>query len=162
VRQATAIAATALGVLFLLAAVAPTRVRAYCPTECKRYDPKVGYCIEYGPIAGCAAPGASAAPGSSYGAIAYGRTSGAWGYSQRWGSQAKAESAAMQRCKERGDDCEVMVWFDRKCGAVVASEGATAFWGLGDSEAQARADATNKCAQSGGKTCKVQVYHCSM
>ena len=34
--------------------------------------------------------------GPSYGAIAYGRTSGAWGSSYQWDSRAKAESTAMQ------------------------------------------------------------------
>lgn len=166
-RQARRIAATALGVLFLLAAGAPTPVHAYCPTVCKRTDPKTGQCLEYGTVGnGCTVPGVDpstpAAPRYSYGAIAYGRTSGAWGYSHKWGSQGKAESVAKEKCAENGDDCEVMVWFDRKCGAVVASEDLSAFWGLGGSEAQASADAKNKCATGGGKACEVQVSHCSM
>jgi hypothetical protein len=167
-RQARGIATATLGVLFLLAAVAPTRVHAYCPTVCKRYDPKTGQCLESGTVVGvgCTVPGldpaAPAAPRYSYGAIAYGRTSGAWGYSHRWGSRAKAESVAKQNCAEHGDDCEVMVWFDRKCGAVVAGEDSSAFWGLGASEAQARSDATNKCTTGGGKACEVEVSHCSM
>ena len=100
-------------------------------------------------------------PAASYGAIAYGRTSGAWGSSYHWGSQAKAESAAMQTCAQHGNDCEVMVWFDRKCGAVAAAAGAVAFWGLGDSEEQAGAEAKHKCEQGGGKDCTVQASECS-
>ena len=101
------------------------------------------------------------APAHSYGAIAYGRTSRAWGSSYRWGSQAKAESVAMQTCAQHGNDCEVMVWFDRKCGAVASGEGTTAFWGLGDTVGEARADAQNKCVNGGGKGCEVQASQCS-
>lgn len=101
------------------------------------------------------------APAPRYGAIAYGRTSGAWGSSYQWDSRAKAESTAMQNCKEHGDDCEVMVWFHDKCGAVAATDGDTPFWGLGDSEEQARADAQSKCADGGGRGCEVQASQCS-
>jgi hypothetical protein len=166
--RARGIAATAICILLALAAGAPTPVQAYCPTVCKRTDPKTGQCLEYGTVVGvgCSVPGldpaAPAAPRYSYGAIAYGRTSGAWGYSHRWGSQAKAESVAKENCAQHGDDCEVMVWFDRRCGAVVASDDSSAFWGLGASEAQARTEAQNKCANGGGKACEVQVSHCSM
>jgi len=160
-RRAIGMAAAAFGILLALAAGAPTRVQAYCPSECKRWDPKVGYCIEYGPVgAGCASNGPSA-PARSYGAIAYGSTSGAWGSSYKWGSEAKAESAAMKTCAEHGDDCEVVVWFDRKCGAVASGGVKTAFWGLGDSEDQARADAQQKCEQGGGKACHIQASQCS-
>jgi Domain of unknown function (DUF4189) len=66
--------------------------------------------------------------GPSYGAIAYGRTSGAWGSSDQWDSRVKAESTAMHNCQKHGDDCEVMVWFHDECGAVAAGDGETAFW----------------------------------
>jgi hypothetical protein len=83
------------------------------------------------------------------------------GYSYHWGSRAKAESVAMQNCGQHGNDCEVMVWFDRRCGAVAAGEGTTAFWCLGRSDSQARADAQNKCVNGGGKDCEIQVSRCS-
>jgi hypothetical protein len=99
--------------------------------------------------------------GLSYGAIAYGRTSGAWGSSYQWDSRTKAESTAMQNCQESGDDCEVMVWFHDECGAVAADDGGTAFWGLGDGEGQARERAVNKCVQGGGKNCEIEAAQCS-
>jgi len=67
----------------------------------------------------------------------------------------------MQTCAQHGNDCEVMVWFDRKCGAVAAAAGAVAFWGLGDSEEQAGAEAKNKCEQGGGEGWRVQASECS-
>src|SRR5271154_1096973 len=112
-RPARGIATLALGVLLVLASAAPARAVCFDNPYCGRYDQ--GQCVEwvtphcdYG-----TAPGA-ATTSYSYGAIAYGRTSGAWGYSHRLGSEAKAESVAKQNCAEHGDDCEVMVWFDRK------------------------------------------------
>ena len=155
-----AIATAALSVLLALAAGAPAR--AYCANECKRTDPQHGYCIEYGPVTpGCTESSAPSAPAASYGAIAYGRTSRAYGYSNRWDSQAKAESVAMRNCAQHGDDCEVMVWFERKCGAVASGEGTAAFWGLGANDGQARAEAQNNCLKGGGTSCKVQVSQCS-
>jgi len=67
----------------------------------------------------------------------------------------------MQNCAKHGNDCEVMVWFSRKCGAVVSGEGTNAFWGLGSNDGQARADAQSKCENGGDKNCEVQVSRCS-
>jgi hypothetical protein len=154
-RQARGIAASALGVLVLLTASAPAR--AQCSFGCNRYEQ--GQCVEYRTCT----PGTStpSAPAASYGAIAYGRTSRAWGYSYHWGSRAKAENVAMQKCAQKGNDCEVVVWFKRKCGAVASGEGTSAFWGLGNSDGQARAEAKNKCVSDSGKDCEVQVSACS-
>ena len=99
--------------------------------------------------------------GPAYGAIAYGRTSGAWGSSYQWDSRAKAESTAMQNCKEHGDDCEVMVWFHDECGAVAAGDDGAAFWALGDGEGQARENAVNKCVEGGDKNCEIEAAQCS-
>jgi hypothetical protein len=151
-RQAQGLAALVLGALIALAANASAR--AQCSFGCNRYVQ--GQCVEYRTCT----PGLSALP-PSYGAIAYGRKSRAWGHSYHWGSQAKAESLAMQNCAKHGDDCEIMVWFKRKCGAVVSAEGSVAYWGLGDSEAQARAEAQSQCVKEGGKNCEVEVSQCS-
>jgi hypothetical protein len=152
---ARGIAATALGVLIVLIASAPAR--AQCSYGCTRYEE--GQCVEY---QSCT-PGSSSSsgPAASYGAIAYGRTSRAWGYSFHWGSEKKAESVALHNCAQHGDDCEVMVWFMRKCGAVAAGEGTDAYWGLGNSDDEASADAKDKCVNGGGKDCEVQVTQCS-
>jgi hypothetical protein len=96
-----------------------------------------------------------------YGAIAYGRRSGAWGYAVHRASQAKAESFARENCARHGNDCEVIGWFEDKCGAVASGEDANAFFGLGDSDGQARADARDKCAEGGSKVCEVRVSQCS-
>jgi Domain of unknown function (DUF4189) len=141
----------AAGVLVAVTA----KAQESCSTSCGRYES--GQCVE--DVKTCTT---IPVPGPSYGAIAYGRTSKAWGYSHNWGSQAKAESVATQNCAQHGDDCEVMVWFDRRCGAVAAGGGTAAFWGLGNSDGQAQADARNKCLKGGGKACEVKISQCSM
>jgi hypothetical protein len=97
----------------------------------------------------------------SYGAIAYGSASGAWGTSYQWQSRSEAEREAMSRCSQHGDDCQVAVWFEHNCGAVVTARGGDVFWGLGDGEGAARANARDKCLQGGGEDCQVQVSACS-
>ncbi len=148
-KNATRIVVTTLGVCFAMTAQAQ-----FCSTTCSRYEE--GQCVEHQQT--CTTP---SAPAHSYGAIAYGRKSGAWGYSFHWDNRAKAQSVAMKNCAQQAQDCEVTVWFDRKCGAVAADAGPTAFWGIGDGAGQARAAALNECMKAGSKGCKVQVSQCS-
>ena len=147
--------AAGAGLAVLLAFGMVDRAWAGCAVGCTNYNPP-GNCTQWENI--CTGDSHST---HSYGAIAYSRASGAWGVSETWGSQDKAESYAMKKCAEKGNGCKVIVWFDRGCGAVVSSEDATTFWSLGDSEGQARADALKKCAGSGSKNCVAQAYHCS-
>jgi hypothetical protein len=44
---------------------------------------------------------------------------------------------------------------------MASGEDANAFFGLGDSDGQARADARDKCAEGGSKVCEVRVSQCS-
>ena len=143
----------ALGVFLLLSAGTPVRAQV-CTSTCSNYVQ--GQCVEY--TQRCETP---PPPQPGYGAIAYGRTSRAWGNSYHWDSRAKAESVAMSNCAQRAQDCEVMVWFEFKCGAVVSGAGTTAFWGLGDGIGAARGDALNKCKKAGSKVCDLQVSECS-
>lgn len=145
-------AASALGALLALTTWAPAWAQN-CETSCEEYVE--GECVEYHQTC------TYQPPALSYGAIAYGPTSRAWGYSYSWDSQDKAESVAMQNCAQHGDDCEVMVWFEHKCGAVSQGDGTEAYWGLGDTDGEARADAQNKCASGGATNCQVQVSQCS-
>src|SRR5665213_2563989 len=148
-KHAIRLAVLAYGVLATTTAQAQI-----CSTICSRYEE--GQCVEH--MQTCSTP---SAPAESYGAIAYSRTTGAWGQSYKWGSRAKAESVAMQNCAQHAKDCEVTVWFNRNCGAVAADQGPTAFWGLGNTISQARAVAQNACMKDGRKGCAVQVSQCS-
>ena len=148
-RWGLGIAAGAFAVL--MGAVARGQV---CSESCSEYDQ--GTCVAH--TTTCTTP---APPPPAYGAIAYGRTSMAWGYSDHWPSQSKAESVAKQNCAAHGSDCEIMVWYKNMCGAVASADGNGAYWGLGDGVGAARGAALSKCAKGGGKNCTIQVAECS-
>jgi len=138
----------------LLAMTPSAWAQQSCTTSCDEYDQ--GECVverthcTYTP------------PPPAYGAIAYGRKSQAWGDSYNWDSQSKAESVALSNCKQHGGDCEVMVWFQRMCGAVVSGKGTSAYWAIGDGIGAARGNALAKCTKDGGgKACTVQHAVCS-
>ena len=152
-----AAAVLSLGMVTLAGALAPAQ--AYCATECKRTDPKVGYCIEYGPVGSCAGPSGSSGSARSYGAIAYGTESGAIGYSQTYGNQKQAEARAMKECGK--SDCKTAVWYYNSCGALAADDDGD--WGAdhGDDEQRAGKAAIAQCASVNGKTCKVIASYCS-
>lgn len=152
-------AAAALGLWIVMLAGALAPAQAYCPTECKRTDPKVGYCIEYGPVGGCTGPSGHSGPGRSYGAIAYSTADGNVGYSQNYGSQAQAETRAKKECGK--SDCEIAVWYYNSCGALATDDDGD--WGAdhGDDEQRAGKAAIAQCASVNGKTCKVIATYCS-
>jgi serine/threonine-protein kinase len=138
----------------LLIALGRAASAQVCETSCSRYEE--GQCVEYTET--CTTP----PPPESYGAIAYGRSSRAWGYSYQWDSREKAEQVALQNCGQHGDDCEIMVWFDRKCGAVAAgAEGTDAYWGLEDTDSGARSRALAECEKDGTQGCEIEVSQCS-
>lgn len=133
----------------------PARAFEICETRCADY--REGKCVREEQRCHEESP-----PQPMYGAIAYGRKSGAYGYSHGWSSRNKAESVALENCARHGGDCEPMLWFDRKCGAVVApSSGTKAYWGYGDGVGQARAEALRQCEKDGGRQCQVKISHCS-
>ena len=96
----------------------------------------------------------------SYGAIAYSKNDEAYGWSNSWNSQEKAEQVALKNCTENGSGCEVLVWYYNSCGAI-AADGANVGWGQGDSEAVAKKTALEACTKIGGKACTVKTSACS-
>ena len=99
-------------------------------------------------------------PGSRiYGAIAYSPASGAFGYSDNYGSESQADNRALSECGKT--DCVVASWFYNNCGAVVASADGTWGGGHGASLSSAINYAENACTRRGGTACVVKVTHCS-
>src|SRR5258706_2952828 len=146
---------TVLAVMLGLASLAAP-ARADCYTMCSDYYE--GNCTQYTQTC----TDTSEAPRLSYGAIAYGRNSGAYGFSHSLDSEAKAKSVAMRNCSAHGTDCKVMVWFEHKCGAVAArSDSTVAYWGLANGERDARSEAMSQCVKDKGRQCEVKVSHCS-
>ena len=148
---------TTLALWTLLWLAASTSARAQvCSEYCGMYVE--GRCVEY--RQSCTTP--EAPPRPSFGAIAYGRSDGSWGSSYHWGSQQKAEKVAIDTCAKQGaKDCEVQVWFDRRCGAIVAGEDRIIVWGVDETEGGARGDAQKKCASAGNKACQMLASACS-
>jgi uncharacterized protein DUF4189 len=141
----------ALGLVLALASAARAQVQE-CHTDCDRYES--GQCVAY--VQRCVT---TEPPRPSFGAIAYGKSDGSWGSSFHWSTRQKAESVALDNCRKQGaDDCEVAVWFDRRCGAISSTGGSEIFWAIGEAEGEARGNALRKC---GSKACEVLASACS-
>jgi hypothetical protein len=105
----------------------------------------------------------------SFGAIAISPTTMVHGYSYGFGSQAQAESAAIQYCRdnpERPGDCKSVLWFYDTCGALaIAPRGKNDlnYWGSAwaDSRRSAERQAMSYCAENGVKGCRIAVSYCS-
>jgi len=95
-----------------------------------------------------------------YGAIAYSRSTEASGWSNKRDTKEEAENVALEKCGKEASDCEIEVWFDRKCGAVAAGNEEIS-WGLGNTGREAQLDALEGCRQSGDHNCKVRTSACS-
>lgn len=95
----------------------------------------------------------------AYGAIAVddsvGETDPAYGFATGKDTKEKAQRQAMKYCKEHGDSCKVVVWFET-CGAYASSKKYYGY-GYGSTKAKATADALKMC---GIKSCQVIVAEC--
>lgn len=98
----------------------------------------------------------------SYGAIAYGERSHAFGYSFDQDSAAAADRTAMSNCRKNGDDCKVVTSFTNTCAAV-ASGAKDKFAAVqAASRKQAEADALAACGKSAGGKCEIEVWTCAL
>lgn len=98
----------------------------------------------------------------SFGAIAYGRTSGATGWSYSQDDEASAQRLALQYCAQHGKDCEVAASFANTCAAVAAGGDVVVAGRAAASEA-AQHQALSACtAKGGGDDCEVKAWACSL
>ena len=97
----------------------------------------------------------------TYGAIAYGTQSRAYGWSHDFNDGSAAEAEALNNCRANGDDCQVVVDFWNTCAAVAADGGIVAS-GLGDTQLLAEDQALTACEKDGGSECRVQAWSCSL
>lgn len=95
-----------------------------------------------------------------YRSIAYGRESGAYGWSGDHEDASAAENEALNNCRANGDDCQVVVDFWNTCAAVAADRNTVAY-GLGDNRGQAEGEAVAACESDGGVDCAVQAWSCT-
>lgn len=154
--------------LFIGISVSVSPVFAYgdCYRECMEMhgcqsSMDSGYCS--GTQARCSTECRNAAKEKSYGAIAYSKKNGAYGFSDGRENQKKAEQAALKYCTEHGSGCKSEVWFYNSCGAVASDGKKIVTWGQADSEQAARQQALDKCSKGlfFKRKCEVKVSHCS-
>jgi len=100
----------------------------------------------------------------AYGAIAYGKKSGAWGMADASKDKSSAKESALAYCRKHGSDCEIVESFSKTCAAVAAGTGNRLAWAVDDDPKQAGLDAIKKCGESGksGDNSRyfLQLYHC--
>src|SRR3989338_5865201 len=119
---------------------------SYCSDTQARFSSS---CRDSGPSGG----------GKIYGAIAYSKRNGAYGYSHGWTSRKKAEKVALKNCSDNGSGCKSVVWFYNSCGAV-ASDGRHVTSGRDSTSRIAAEQALGKCNKSFFKgKCKAVVSH---
>jgi hypothetical protein len=94
----------------------------------------------------------------NYGAIAYSSSTGRYGYSYDFGSQAEAENYAISKCGR--SDCVVKVWFKNACGALAVGRRGALGWGLAGSRGSAEGRALSEC-QSRTSGCSVRAWACT-
>ena len=99
---------------------------------------------------------------TSFGAIAYGGKSHAYGYSFDHDNAASAERMAMTNCRKKGEDCKVVASFSNACAAVAS--GAKDRFGAvkGASRKEAEAAALAACGKSAGGKCEIEVWTCAL
>ncbi|WP_338846032.1 DUF4189 domain-containing protein [Massilia sp. W12] len=79
----------------------------------------------------------------------------AYGFSVRQPNRQTAERVALNYCRQNGDNCRAVVWFET-CGAYAASARHYGY-GWGATKSKATSDALKMC---GSNSCKVVVAEC--
>jgi hypothetical protein len=92
-----------------------------------------------------------------YGAIAFSKDDGAYGFSTDYDSRAGAEEEAQSEC---GDGCEVVLWFKNARGALAV--GADRGYGTGwaRSRGEAESIAMSEC-KNNSTNCSVLRWECT-
>lgn len=97
---------------------------------------------------------------SSYGAVALGAQSGAWGLARKSDDAKAAADSAMAFCSQReASDCQVAGQFKNLCAAVARGGNVTSWAGATDAKT-AGDEAVAACAQKGGQDCAVRMSEC--
>jgi Domain of unknown function (DUF4189) len=143
------------------AALAPAR--ADCVSQCSMITPQVWPNDWESRKMSCLQSCGNQPARISYGALAYGVQSTAWGYSYGKGSVAEAAREALSGCKPNGDDCKVVYDFHNTCAALAAVESKGVFASAyAPSKAGAEAAAMADCKRQYGNDCAVEVSACSL
>ena len=97
--------------------------------------------------------------GDKYGALAYSKADGAWGWWADSTTQAAASQNALAKCQEHGSDCEVVLEFWNTCAAFATGQGGWG-WAHGPDENAVQQSAIGYCSEH-GTGCAVKVWACT-
>ena len=92
-----------------------------------------------------------------WGALAYSRATGRYGFAYDYSTQAEAINHAVVECGVR--DCRGVVWFHNACGAFARGRG-TWGWAIGETRWQAQERALAECRKHGGG-CRTIAWSCT-
>jgi|GEM_PF-1276368 len=112
--------------------------------------------VSFGIIALAASPALA-----GYGAIAYSRTTGAWGRATNNSQEDLAQSSALLHCNTNTEDrdCAIEVRIENQCGALARKNDNSNFVTSGF--AQDRSDAGNEAIAACGDNCQLVTSVCS-
>jgi hypothetical protein len=99
-----------------------------------------------------------------FGAIAYSKSTTAYGESYRHDTREQAEQRAREECAIRGPgarDCEVLVWFNKSCGALALGRNGAYGADHDEDPAVATQKAMAHCRPFGAASCAVVSKICS-
>lgn len=109
---------------------------------------------------GCGGGGNGSGSDAIYGSIAINASTKAGGITARYGSQADANSNAINKC---GTGCATVLeyWGIGQCAAVARGTNFAMGWSNGNTQSQADSNAVAKCNSAGGLSCTIELSMCN-
>lgn len=99
--------------------------------------------------------------GHLYGAIAYSKRDGSFGWSTGFGDSESANEYALDKCSQRGSGCYVVISFSNLCASVSVDTTGGVFWGTAGTRQEAQRQSQLYCGRDGGPNCRVLAWACS-
>lgn len=96
-----------------------------------------------------------------YGAIAYDKETGSWGYSVDNNTARQAEAGALESCGKVSQGCQVYVRLTNQCGTIAASEDGSFSWAADKSKQASEKRALTSCRKNENNGCEVKVTACT-
>ncbi len=170
-RLISSLALIVCGVLSMNEAQAASSNRNYCISKCfatwNCYDDSSRMSCEQSRnlcVADCATipDDPQHVSGGAFGAIAYGKQSGAWGLAEESPTPEAAKKSALGYCEKRGKDCVIAETFSNTCVAVAMGTDGAVDWDKDQNLRQASMNAIKKCSlkTKSGTRCFLNLRHC--
>jgi len=96
-----------------------------------------------------------------YGAIAYDKATGSWGYSVDSNTSGQADNAALESCKKGSAGCQVYVRLTNQCGTIAASADGAFSWATDKTKKVTEKRALTACQKNDNNDCEVKVTACT-